>query len=542
MTDEEAQICPLCKHPIQSPMDAVGFPRSIELENCRVPEMSEAVTHYSCVFGLMKFNDLISDIIDFYKQLHPLRDRIKVADRNVIYYIKEANDLRLILLNSYVRCSVLPEKAPDLVADLQALYLGKPATRTGLCSAAPNPGGGGGTPGEALMKRRNIFLHFSKDLTTLTPQGIRIQRALDFVDVRALEKLLPEFGQMADSAKIMSAFKKNSTPPPLGAGGAMPDAPRVTRAVNRNPAPKSQLEHALHRIQKNFDNDPAAEPYSPPRGAPMAQPGAAPVIPHPGQMGVPARPGQPIHPQAIPHPTAQVQHLTPIPQIPAPNARAESNTPQHAPTYARAFETHVGGSPLAAQPQAQPPYQDEPGTASDVEAAVIGIVTVSDRASRGQYEDLGGPAVAAFLDETLTTPFQTVRTVIPDEPEQLRAILTRMADKDGCCLILTTGGTGPAARDITPEVTEEICDKILPGFGEEMRRVSLQYVPTAILSRQIAGVRGKTLIINLPGRPKSIRECLMAIFAAVPYCVDLIDGPRLETNPGVVKTFRPEKK
>ncbi|MGH7143286.1 MAG: molybdopterin adenylyltransferase [Planctomycetota bacterium] len=179
---------------------------------------------------------------------------------------------------------------------------------------------------------------------------------------------------------------------------------------------------------------------------------------------------------------------------------------------------------------------------SEAQAVTIGIVTVSDRASRGEYEDLGGPAVAAFLDEALTTPYTAMRAVVADEREQLRSILVRMCDRDHCCLILTTGGTGPAERDITPDVTEEVAPKLLPGFGEEMRRVSLQYVPTAILSRQLAAIRGQTLIINLPGRPKSIRECLTAIFAAVPYCIDLIGGPTLDTNPSVIKAFRPERK
>ncbi|RMG69326.1 MAG: molybdopterin adenylyltransferase [Bacteroidetes bacterium] len=174
--------------------------------------------------------------------------------------------------------------------------------------------------------------------------------------------------------------------------------------------------------------------------------------------------------------------------------------------------------------------------------AKIGIINVSDRASRGEYEDIPGKAIRATLGEYLTSPWEAVYTVIPDEQDQIEATLARMADEDGCCLIVTSGGTGPAPRDVTPEATEAVCEKMLPGFGEQMRAVSLQYVPTAILSRQTAGIRGQTLIINLPGSPKAIRECLDAIFAAVPYCVDLIGGPRLETDPAVIKAFRPKGK
>ncbi|HTL52019.1 MAG TPA: molybdopterin-binding protein, partial [Planctomycetota bacterium] len=530
MSSGSDQICPICKHPIASPMDAVGFPRSIELETCRVPEMSEAVTHYNCVFGLMKFNDLVLDIIDFYKQLHPQRDRIKVADRNVIYYIKDAHDLRVILLNSYVRCSMPPEKAPDFVADLQALYLGKPATRTGFCSPSPHQAADGG-----FVKRRNIFLHFSKDLTTLTPQGIRIERSLDFVDVRALEKLLPDFAAMAESSKAMTAFKRSATDPspsqgtatapsggagqargpgmasgntagPGGPGGMQ--VPRVTRMIGRNiVSGASPLGQALQRIQQNMQatpNDPTAEPYSPnpqppvQRGAGSAPGGSGmqgavgprqsgtrmamppipaipatgpvpPSIPHPGPntraggnaaQGIPVSPMPVRQPNPIPHPTAPVQHLTPVPEIPmsggprgaSPPPQPSHPTPPHSPVYARAFESHVGASPGAHA-------HDAPAAEEDIAAASIGVVTVSDRASAGQYEDLGGPAIAAFLDEALVSPFHTVRALIPDEREQLRNVLVRLCDKDQCCLILTTGGTGPAARDITPEVTEEICDK-----------------------------------------------------------------------------------
>ncbi len=172
----------------------------------------------------------------------------------------------------------------------------------------------------------------------------------------------------------------------------------------------------------------------------------------------------------------------------------------------------------------------------------IGIVTVSDRASRGEYEDLGGPAMREWLERALTTPWEAVPRLIPDEQPVVEQTLKELCDQEHCCLVVTTGGTGPARRDITPEATEAVCDKILDGFGEQMRAVSLQYVPTAILSRQIAGVRGSSLIVNLPGKPKAIGECLDAVFPAIPYCIDLIEGPCLETNPEVIKAFRPKSK
>ncbi len=171
----------------------------------------------------------------------------------------------------------------------------------------------------------------------------------------------------------------------------------------------------------------------------------------------------------------------------------------------------------------------------------IGIVTVSDRASRGEYEDLGGPAIQEWLGLALTTPWEAEARVIPDERPLVEATLQELCDNKGCCLVVTTGGTGPAARDITPEATEAVCDKLLEGFGEQMRAVSLKYVPTAILSRQIAGVRGNSLIINLPGKPKAIGECLEAVFPAVPYCIDLTEGPYLETDENFIKAFRPKK-
>lgn len=176
------------------------------------------------------------------------------------------------------------------------------------------------------------------------------------------------------------------------------------------------------------------------------------------------------------------------------------------------------------------------------EPAVLGVLTVSDRASRGEYEDRGGPAIEAYFAEVLASPFRIEKQIVSDEAPQITAAIAELADEAGCCLIVTTGGTGPAPRDVTPEATEAACDKLLPGFGELMRATSLQYVPTAILSRQTAGVRRGCLIVNLPGQPKAIRECLDAVFAAIPYCVDLIGGPYLETRPERIKAFRPGKK
>ncbi len=172
--------------------------------------------------------------------------------------------------------------------------------------------------------------------------------------------------------------------------------------------------------------------------------------------------------------------------------------------------------------------------------AKIGILNISDRASAGVYEDTPGKACVALLREWLATPFEVDYKIIPDEQPVIEAELSRMADESGCALIVTTGGTGPALRDVTPEATVAVCEKMLPGFGELMRANSLNYVPTAILSRQTAGIRGRTLIVNLPGRPKAIRENLEVVFPAIPYCIDLIGGPRLETNEAVMKAFRPK--
>ena len=170
----------------------------------------------------------------------------------------------------------------------------------------------------------------------------------------------------------------------------------------------------------------------------------------------------------------------------------------------------------------------------------IGFVTVSDRASRGEYEDLGGPAMREWLENALQTPFEAVSRIVADEQPEVEGALKQLCDEEGCCLVVTTGGTGPAPRDITPEATENVCNKVLDGFGEQMRAVSLQFVPTAILSRQIAGIRGRSLIVNLPGKPSAIADCLNAVFPAVPYCIDLIEGPYLETDEAVIKAFRPK--
>ena len=173
-------------------------------------------------------------------------------------------------------------------------------------------------------------------------------------------------------------------------------------------------------------------------------------------------------------------------------------------------------------------------------SAKIGIITVSDRASAGIYEDISGKAIIETLNEYLITPWEEVYKVIPDEQVLIEETMIDMIDNLGCSLVVTTGGTGPALRDVTPEATEAVCEKMMPGFGELMRQISLKYVPTAILSRQTAGIRGKGLIINLPGKPKSIRECLDAVFPATPYCLDLIGGAYLETNESVIKAFRPK--
>ena len=173
------------------------------------------------------------------------------------------------------------------------------------------------------------------------------------------------------------------------------------------------------------------------------------------------------------------------------------------------------------------------------DASLIGVVTVSDRASDGTYEDEGGPAILAFINEAIASPCTVHYMCVPDVQATIEAALIELADEVGCDVIVTTGGTGPTPRDVTPEATEAVVDRILPGFGEQMRAISLKYVPTAILSRQLGGTRGSSLIFNLPGRPKSIRETIDEIWRAVPYCVDLVGGPYIDTVDEVCKAFRP---
>ncbi|THF62323.1 molybdopterin adenylyltransferase [Pseudothauera nasutitermitis] len=186
------------------------------------------------------------------------------------------------------------------------------------------------------------------------------------------------------------------------------------------------------------------------------------------------------------------------------------------------------------------------------ESIRIGLLSISDRASDGTYADQGIPALRDWLDRALRSPWQGVERLIPDERALIERALIELVEDEGCNLVLTTGGTGPALRDVTPEATLAVGDKEMPGFGEEMRRISLNFVPTAILSRQVAVIRGRALIVNLPGQPKSIRETLeglraqdgsvrhLGIFAAIPYCVDLIGGPYMETDPAVIDAFRPK--
>lgn len=182
----------------------------------------------------------------------------------------------------------------------------------------------------------------------------------------------------------------------------------------------------------------------------------------------------------------------------------------------------------------------------------VGLVSISDRASSGVYEDKGIPALQDWLTAALASPFVVVARLIPDEQPQIEAALKTLVDEEGCQLVLTTGGTGPAARDVTPEATLAVADREMPGFGEQMRQISLRFVPTAILSRQVGVIRKQALILNLPGQPKAIKETLeglrgadgqvetSGIFAAVPYCIDLLDGPYIETHEAVVKAFRPK--
>lgn len=170
----------------------------------------------------------------------------------------------------------------------------------------------------------------------------------------------------------------------------------------------------------------------------------------------------------------------------------------------------------------------------------IGIITISDRASKGIYEDISGKEIINVLNEYISSIWKPLYEVIPDEQDIIEQELKVLSDDKGCCMILTTGGTGPSARDVTPEATEKVCHKMLPGFGELMRKESLEYVPTAILSRQTAGIRNKTLVVNLPGKPNSIRECMKAVFPAIPYCLELIGKHRITTNDDNIKVFRPK--
>ena len=171
----------------------------------------------------------------------------------------------------------------------------------------------------------------------------------------------------------------------------------------------------------------------------------------------------------------------------------------------------------------------------------IGVINISDRASAGIYEDIPGKAAVAFLESWIKNEWEPVYAVIPDEQEIIEQTLTRFSDEEGCSLIITTGGTGPSPRDVTPEATDNVCEKMLPGFGELMRATSLKFVPTAILSRQTAGIRGQSVIVNLPGKPKAIGECLEVVFPAIPYCIDIIGGPRIEVQPDTISIFRPKE-
>jgi len=174
------------------------------------------------------------------------------------------------------------------------------------------------------------------------------------------------------------------------------------------------------------------------------------------------------------------------------------------------------------------------------DAAKIGIVSISDRASSGVYEDKGLPGLTEWFAAALASPYRMIQRLIPDEQAVIERTLVELCDVEACHLVLTTGGTGPAPRDVTPEATLAVAHKVMPGFGEQMRQVSLKYVPTAILSRQVGVIRGGTLILNLPGQPKAIKETLDGVFPAVPYCIDLIGGPYVETHEAVCKAFRPK--
>ena len=185
-------------------------------------------------------------------------------------------------------------------------------------------------------------------------------------------------------------------------------------------------------------------------------------------------------------------------------------------------------------------YHHGGGTSSVGDDAIFGIVTASDRASSGEYEDESGPSILDFFMEAVQSPWTAIRCLVPDEQPLIESTLIDLVDHKGCCLIVTTGGTGPTPRDVTPEATAAVCSRLLPGFSEQMRRISLRHVPTAVLSRQISGIRKSALLLNLPGRPRAIRETIDEIFPAVPYCIDLIGGPYIDTNPSICESFRPK--
>jgi molybdopterin adenylyltransferase len=201
----------------------------------------------------------------------------------------------------------------------------------------------------------------------------------------------------------------------------------------------------------------------------------------------------------------------------------------------------VSSSPSSPPPNREPASQPaSPVPPAPPRSLTIGLVSISDRASAGVYEDKGIPGLVEWFGAALKSPWRMEKRLIPDEQPVIERTLIELIDTVGCELVLTTGGTGPAQRDVTPEATVAIAHKILPGFGEQMRQISLRYVPTAILSRQVGAIRGRALILNLPGQPKAIKETLDGIFPAVPYCIDLIGGPYIEANDDVCKVFRPK--
>ena len=193
---------------------------------------------------------------------------------------------------------------------------------------------------------------------------------------------------------------------------------------------------------------------------------------------------------------------------------------------------------------APPPAAAAPlsgGSAASVgDPARFGVLTVSDRAFSGAYADESGPAILRFFAEAVASPWTAAARVVPDERPAIEAALRALVDEEGCCFVVTTGGTGPAPRDVTPEATEAVCQRMMPGYGEQMRAISLRHVPTAVLSRQTAGLRGRALILNLPGAPRAIRETIDEVFASVPACVQLLEGPYIETHAAVVAAFRPK--